>query len=124
MAKVLGVGGVFFKVEDMDAVRDWYRRVLDVEFSEWGSADFQNPAGGMTVLSPFKAETDYFAPSDKPFMINLLVEDLDGVLERARGEGVEPLGRQDESYGSFAWLMDPTGIKLELWEPKDAPAAA
>lgn len=126
MAKVLGVGGVFFKAQDTEGLRAWYRRVLGVEFSNWGSADFPHPDKGMTVFSAFKADTDYFAPSTQPFMVNLIVDDLDGVLERVRAEGVEVLGRQDESYGSFAWVMDPAGTKLELWEPKEAetPSAA
>lgn len=117
MAKVLGIGGVFFKADDPDALRDWYRRVLDLSFAEWGSADFKHPDRGMTVFSPFKADTDYFAPSDRPFMINLIVDDLDGVLARAEGEGVRPLGRDDQDYGRFAWLLDPAGTKIELWEP-------
>jgi len=125
MAKVLGLGGVFFKADDPDAVRAWYTRVLGVEFKEWGSADFPHPDTGVTVFTPFKADTDYFAPSTQPFMVNLIVDDLDGVLARAAAEGAEALGRQDEDYGNFAWLMDPAGVKVELWEPKDwTPPAA
>lgn len=116
MAKVLGVGGIFFK-GDAEALRDWYARVLGIAFSQWGSAEFVGAAGARTVLAPFKAETDYFAPSTQPFMINLLVEGLDDLLAKAEAEGATILGRQSESYGSFAWLMDPAGVKLELWEP-------
>lgn len=124
MAKVVGLGGVFFKAQDRDALRDWYRRVLGVEFSSWGSADFTMPDKSMTVFSPFAADTDYFAPSTLPFMVNLIVDDLDGVLARAASQGVEPTGRQDEDYGAFAWVIDPSGLKLELWEPKDSVAVA
>lgn len=124
MARVLGLGGVFFKAENLDALRGWYRRVLGFEFAEWGSVDFKHPDKGMTVWSPFPADTTYFAPSTQPFMINLIVDDLDGVLARAKGEGVEPLGRDDQDYGKFAWLLDPAGVKVELWEPLDGDVDA
>lgn len=122
MAKILGIGGVFFKAEDCDAVRTWYRDVLGFAIEDWGGAMFAHPATGYTVWSPFKADTTYFAPSTQPFMINLIVDDLDGVLARAAGYGVEPLGRDDsDPSGRFAWLLDPAGIRVELWQP---PASA
>jgi len=118
MTGVLGIGGVFFKAEDGDAVRAWYRDVLGFDIQDWGGAMFQHPAKGYTVWSPFKADTSYFAPSTQPFMINLIVEDMDGVLARALAAGVSPLGRDDsDPSGRFAWLLDPAGIKVELWEP-------
>jgi predicted enzyme related to lactoylglutathione lyase len=116
VAKVVSLGGVFFKC-DADAARAWYERVLGVRFSEWGSAELPVPADGVTVLSPFKRDTDYFAPSNQPFMINLRVDGLDGVVERIEREGETILGRQDEPYGRFAWLMGPEDVKIELWEP-------
>ena len=118
MAKVLGIGGVFFKTADGDAVRDWYRRVLDFPIADWGGAIFEHPSRGVVVWSPFAADSDYFDPSNLPFMVNLIVDDLDGVLARATAEGVEPLGRSDDdAQGRFAWLLDPAGLKVELWEP-------
>jgi catechol 2,3-dioxygenase-like lactoylglutathione lyase family enzyme len=118
MAKVLGIGGVFFKAGDGDAVRAWYARVLGFEIAEWGGATFAHPKRGQQVWSPFKADTDYFAPSAAGFMVNLIVDDLDAVLARAAAEGVEPLGREDgDPNGRFAWLLDPAGVKIELWEP-------
>lgn len=116
MAKVVGIGGFFFKAEDPKAVREWYARVLGFEVHDWGGAVFEPPKGSQATWSPFAADADYFAPSAAPFMINFIVDDIDGVLARAAAEGVEPLGRQDEGYGRFAWLMDPTGVKIELWE--------
>jgi predicted enzyme related to lactoylglutathione lyase len=116
MTGIVGIGGVFFK-SDVKATQDWYARVLGVRFSDWGSAEFPSASAGQTVLGPFSADTDYFAPSTQPFMINLLVEDMDGMIARIETAGVQLLGRQDESYGRFIWLMDPNGIKLELWEP-------
>ena len=118
MAKVLGLGGVFFKVQDPEGVRAWYAKVLGIEFDAYGGTHFKHPDKGVTVLTPFKADTDYFKPSTAPFMINLIVDDLDGVLAHAKAAGVEPLGRQDADYGNFAWLLDPAGVKLELWQPK------
>jgi predicted enzyme related to lactoylglutathione lyase len=118
MAKVLGIGGVFFKAADKAAVRDWYSRVLGVEFSQWGGAKFEHPTVGSINLTPFAADTDHFKPSDQPFMINLIVDDLDGVLAHAQAAGETPLGREDHGeYGKFAWLMDPAGVKVELWQP-------
>lgn len=119
MAKVLGIGGVFFKVADTAALGAWYARVLGVEVQAWGGATFPPLPHGVTVWSPFKTSSDYFAPSDQPFMVNFVVDDLDGVLARAKAEGAQPLGRNDKDpSGRFAWLMDPAGVKIELWEPK------
>ena len=117
MAKVLGIGGVFFKTQDPQALRDWYARVLGFEVNDWGGVAFEPPPGGSQAWSIFAADTDHFAPSEQPFMINLTVDDLDGVLARAAEAGVEPLGRQnDDTFGHFAWLMDPAGVKVELWQ--------
>ncbi|NEX95035.1 VOC family protein [Caulobacter sp. 17J65-9] len=123
MAKVLGLGGIFFKAADGDALSDWYRRVLGFEIQDgWGGAMWPHPQQGFTLWSPFKADTTYFEPSAQPFMINLIVDDLDGVLARAKDAGVEPLGREDgDANGQFAWLLDPAGVKVELWQP---PAGA
>lgn len=124
MAKVLGVGGVFFKSKDGKAMQDWYSRVLGLEFHDWGGVVFTPDAaaahpGAGTVFSPFKADTDYFAPSDKDYMFNLMVDDLDGILARAKSEGVEPIKMfPDEMNGRFAHIMDPEGRKIELWQPR------
>jgi catechol 2,3-dioxygenase-like lactoylglutathione lyase family enzyme len=122
MAKVLGIGGVFFKAEDGQAVRDWYARVLGFTVEDWGGVVFPATGTAYQVWSPFKADTDYFQPSASPYMLNLMVDDLDGVLAKAKAEGVEPTGRQDdENFGKFAWVMDPNGLKVELWEPAAKP---
>lgn len=123
MAKVLGLGGIFFKAADGAALGDWYRRVLGFEIQDgWGGTMWPHPQQGFTLWSPFKADTSYFEPSTQPFMINLIVDDLDGVLAKAEAAGVTPLGREDgDPNGRFAWLLDPAGIKVELWQP---PAGA
>ncbi|MEP7211241.1 MAG: VOC family protein [Alphaproteobacteria bacterium] len=124
MAKVLGVGGVFFKAKDPKALGAWYKTVLGLEMQDWGGAVLRPDAmaahpGAATVFSPFKADTTHFEPSTKDFMINLAVDDLDGILARCAEHGVTPIKTMpDEGMGKFAHIMDPDGNKLELWEPK------
>ncbi len=118
MAKVLGVGGVFFKTADPATLTAWYRRVLGLEVEAWGGVVFPPLPRGQTVWTPFAAASDHFAPSALEMMINFVVDDLDGVLARATGEGAEFVGREDaDQFGRFAWLLDPDGRKIELWEP-------
>ncbi|WP_304190395.1 VOC family protein [Phenylobacterium aquaticum] len=118
MARVLGIGGVFFKAEAPKALAAWYARVLGFPVEDWGGAQWPHPDRGYSLWTAFPRDTTHFAPSEAPFMINLIVEDLDGVLAKAASEGVEPLGRDDsDAYGRFAWIMDPAGLKVELWEP-------
>ncbi len=117
MAKVTGLGGIFYKVADTEATKAWYQENLGVG-GEWGAMfPFKkDDPEGFTLLSPFKAATDYFAPSEAPFMINLRVDDLDGMIADLAAKGVPILGRQDEDYGRFAWILDLDGIKVELWQ--------
>lgn len=124
MAKVLGIGGIFFKARDADALRDWYRRALGLAINDWGGVVFtpelaaSHPGAG-TVWSPFKADTGYFAPSTKDVMINFMVDDLSSMLARLAAEGVKDVKvLPDEPNGRFAHLLDPEGNKIELWEPK------
>ncbi|MDQ3144186.1 MAG: VOC family protein [Pseudomonadota bacterium] len=117
MAKVTGLGGIFYKVADTAATQAWYQENLGVG-GEWG-AMFpykKDDPEGFSLLSPFKADSDYFAPSAAPFMINLRVDDLDGMIADLAVKGIAILGRQDEDYGRFAWILDPDGIKVELWQ--------
>jgi predicted enzyme related to lactoylglutathione lyase len=122
--KVIGLGGLFFKSVNPAAMRDWYGNVLGLAFEDWGGIVFLPETaaahqGAGTVFSPFKADTDYFAPSDKEFMFNLMVNDLDGILARCAEHGVTPQGKVlDEFNGRFAHIMDPEGRKIELWQPK------
>lgn len=120
MAKVLGVGGIFFKSPDPKRLYDWYARHLGMELSEWGTAYFpQNlPANSQTVWSAFPAATEYFAPSSKEFMFNLIVDDLEEALKQVKSGGAELIGDIEKmEYGSFGWFIDPDGNKVELWEP-------
>lgn len=117
MTRVTGLGGVFYKVEDPERTRRWYEETLGIG-GEWGaifprSAD---SAESYSLLSPFKAGSDYFDPSAASFMINLRVDDLEALLGGLRAKGVEILGTQNEDYGRFAWILDCDGIKIELWQ--------
>ena len=113
MAKVLGVGGIFFRSPDPQRLHDWYARWLNMELQSWGTAFSPGsmPANGQTVWSAFHANTDYFLPSQKEFMFNLVVDNLEEALAQVIGT-VEKL-----EYGSLGWFLDPDGNKVELWEP-------
>ena len=127
MKHVLGIGGVFFKAQDPEKLAAWYREHLGLEVEEYGGVTFRegpNPNETLparqayTVWSPFPSDTDYFAPSAKPFMINFRVDDLAWLLTQLRAEGVEVDAKTDESeFGKFGWAMDPEGNRVELWEP-------
>ena len=120
MARVTGLGGVFYKVADSERTKAWYRDKLGLG-GDWGIMFRWADEGGedpYSLLSTFKETTDYLAPSAERFMINLRVDDLDGMLAELEGKGIEILGRQDEDYGNFAWILDCDGIKIELWQQK------
>ena len=128
MPKVLGVGGLFFKSADPAATNEWYGRVLGIKAEPWGIVFTPDAAaahpGAATIFSPFKSDTDYFAPSDKEFMFNLMVDHLDAMLARCAEHWVTPVKTfPDEANGRFAHIMDPEGRKIELWEPKPMPGA-
>lgn len=119
MARVLGIGGVFVKSQDVEALRRWYRDVLGLDLQDWGGAQFW-ATGERTygVWSGFKADTKYFEPSAREFMVNFRVDDLDGLLARLRAHGAQVLDRREEGAdGKFGYAMDPDGTLLELWEP-------
>ena len=120
MARVTGLGGVFYKVANPAATRAWYAEHLGMAVDDYGCtfAPDADPKA-QTVWSPFKAATDYFAPSERPFMVNFRVDDLDALLAELAAKGIACVGEpQDESYGKFGWIMDPDGLKIELWEPR------
>lgn len=124
--RVTGIGGIFFKSKDPAAMRTWYGKHLGFVFTEWGGSQFDwrsadgSGEKGYTLWTPFKENTKYFQPSDKPFMINYRVANLTWLLEELKKEGIEPVGKlQDEPYGKFAHIMDPEGNKIELWEPSE-----
>ncbi len=127
MAKVTGIGGVFFKAKDPEALKKWYVDHLGFDLEEWGGAIFHwkadqeaQSASGMTVWHLADAGGDWFEPSKSQVMINYRVDDLIELLAQLKALGVEPIKGPDEEFnGKFAWVMDPEGNKVELWEPKD-----
>ena len=122
MANVLGIGGVFVKSKDPDALRAWYRDMLGVEIQSWGGAQFwSTPAKTYAVWSAFEASSKYFEPSDKEFMVNFRVDDLDGLLVKLRDKGVQVLDRREDTEdGKFGYAVDRDGTLLELWQPATA----
>lgn len=122
MARVLGVGGVFFRSQDPGRLREWYRKWLGIEAEGEGGASFfpaDLPPDSVTVWSPFPAATDYFGPSGQAFMVNLIVDDLDAALAQVRAGGAEVQeATESYDYGRFGWFTDPDGHRVELWQPK------
>ena len=123
MKRVVGIGGVFIKARDPEALRAWYQRHLGIDVQDWGGTAFPwNKPDGVTVWSIFPDTSEYFAPSRAAFMVNYVVEDLHAVLEALRAEGcdVDPKVEASE-FGAFGWVMDPEGNRVELWQPPAAP---
>lgn len=117
MAKILGLGGVFLKVDKKTAYTKWWKTHMGVDISEWGSMEWANDGKAYTVLCPFDKDSDYFDGSDAPFMINLRVDDVRAMRKKAKAGGAKMVGEiSDEGYGIFAWFLDPQGIKVELWQ--------
>ena len=122
MKRVTGIGGVFFKAKDPAALGAWYKTHLGIDVQDWGGAAFTwadsdgKPVGGTTAWSV--GDGSNFAPSNASFMVNYRVEDLAALLEALRAEGCDILETTDDpEYGQFAWIMDPEGNKVELWQP-------
>jgi predicted enzyme related to lactoylglutathione lyase len=121
--RVTGLGGLFFKTDDPDKIKQWYRDHLGLNTDDYGCTFWWKDEQGnkcSTQWSPFKMDTKYFEPSKKEFMMNFRVNDLAGLLEELKKEGVTVVGTMEEyEYGKFGWILDPEGNKLELWEPID-----
>ena len=128
MKRVTGIGGIFIKAKDPEALRDWYRKHLGLDVQEWGGVAFRwhepgrPDTNGSTVWSVMPESSDYFAPSKAPFMVNYRVDDLHALLEVLRKEGCDVDDEVEKSeYGQFGWVMDPEGNRVELWEPPPGP---
>lgn len=119
---ITGVGGVFFKAKDPKALAAWYRDVLGMPVEAWGGASLRYDAPRhppALAWSAFPSSTKYFAPSTSGMMIDYAVDDMDALLARLRSKGVTVLKRDDgDPNGRFAWILDPEGNKVELWEPR------
>jgi predicted enzyme related to lactoylglutathione lyase len=124
--RVTGIGGIFFRTKDPKAVKDWYGDNLGLAISEYGSSfEFRNANRPDEInylqWSPFDENTDYFDPSDKEFMINYRVQNIEGLVKKLRDNGVTILDSiETYSYGKFVHILDLEGNKIELWEPVDS----
>lgn len=119
MAKAVGVGGVFLRANDPKALSQWYVEHLGIPSLGGGSLGFDGPeSAGMTVFAHFPQDTRYFGEGAQQAMVNFRVDDLDALLKKLEEAGVriDPK-RDDYSYGKFAWIWDPEGNRVELWEP-------
>lgn len=117
MARITGLGGVFYVVKDPEATRAWYRDKLGIDGPygpqlAWSEESKPNP---YSLISHFADDT-YVRPGKGGFMVNLRVDDLDGFVKLLKKRGVKVLDKVDEGYGKFAWVLDPDGVKIELWE--------
>jgi glyoxylase I family protein len=117
---VTGIGGVFFRAKDPNALADWYKKhlgvfAMDDKYEPWAQA------AGPTVFMPFPADTDYFGDKSQQFMINFRVDDLDGLLKQLKNDNVKIVKDIEEQagVGRFTHIEDPEGNRIELWEPVD-----
>jgi len=121
--RVTGIGGVFFKAENPELLRNWYKKYLGLATDDYGCTFWwkdNNGNAASTQWSAFAADTTYFKPSEKQFMQNFRVHDLDSLITSLKAEGVTLVGEPESyDYGKFAWILDPEGNKIELWQPND-----
>lgn len=124
--KVTGIGGIFFFSENPDKTKEWYSENLGLEVNQWGSSfEFRNANRPDEInylqWSPFKKGSDYFSPSKKEFMINYRVQNIEGLVNKLKNNGVIILDSiETYDYGKFVHIMDAEGNKIELWEPIDS----
>ena len=120
MAKVIGLGGVFFRSEDPAALRAWYGEHLGMPVTEYGASFLPKalPSSGYQLWSPFVKDSEYLGGPNQSYMINLMVDDLAGCLQAVTKGGAKDVRGPDVSeYGAFGWFEDPDGNRIELWQP-------
>ena len=124
--KVTGIGGIFFRSKNPKEINEWYGKNLGLAIDDYGSPfEFRNANNPEEInylrWSAFEEETDYFNPSEKEFMINYRVQNIEGLVKQLRENGVQIVDSIEEyEYGKFVHIMDPEGNKIELWEPIDS----
>ena len=118
---ITGIGGIFVVSKNPKALAAWYRDVLGISLEPWGGAKFRYDATGhppVAVWNAFREGSSYLAPSQREFMLDFAVDDLDAFLARLKAKGVTIIKRDDSGpTGKFAWILDPDGTKIELWQP-------
>lgn len=125
MKRVTGIGGIFFKCNDPEKIKEWYKTHLGFDMEQYGTQfewhDSADPAKkGYTLWTPFSGKTKYFEPSSKDFMINYRVDNLEALVEELKKEGVTVLDNiETYEYGKFVHILDEEGNKIELFEPAD-----
>jgi predicted enzyme related to lactoylglutathione lyase len=120
VGRVTGVGGIFVTSKDPKALAHWYKDVLGITLEPWGGAILRYDAPGhppMALWNAMPENSDEIAPSHCDFMINFAVDDLDAFVARLGTKGVNILKREGDQTGKFAWILDPDGTKIELWQP-------
>ena len=114
---VEGIGGVFFRARDPEALRSWYAEHLGIEMEDYGTT-FTAREGDQTVWAPFPADSQYFGAGEQQLMVNFRVRSLEAMLDQLRAAGVPVDDRvHEQQYGRFGWAVDPEGNRFELWEP-------
>ena len=126
MKKVTGIGGIFFKCQDVDKTSAWYKKHLGLDTDQYSTTfawrqESDPEKKGFTQWSPFKQSTEYFGPSTKEFMINFRVDDIEALVAELKKDGVTVLDEIETfEYGKFVHILDEEGNKIELWEPVDS----
>jgi len=119
---VTGIGGIFVKSKDPKRLAQWYRDALGLDVASWGGAALAFDAPGhppKISWAAFPESSDHMSPSRREFMVNFAVDDMDAIIARLTAMGVPVLKRSDDDpFGRFAWIQDPDGTKIELWQPK------
>ena len=126
MKHIKAIGGVFIRSKDPEALKEWYKEILGLNFDDYLASvipvtkeDAEKEA--YSVLGLFPQNTEYFNPSQENVMINFRVEDLPSLIENLENKGITVMGPEKFEQGLFAWIMDPEGRKIELWELPDKP---
>jgi predicted enzyme related to lactoylglutathione lyase len=122
MAKAVGIGGIFLKARDPKALSQWYATHFGIPDQGGGSLGFDGPEStGMTVFAHFPLDSAYFGEAAQPAMVNFRVDVLDALLAQLAESGVRIDPKRDDApYGKFAWIWDPEGNRVELWQPLPA----
>ena len=122
--KVTGIGGIFFFSDNIEETKDWYAKNLGLQINAWGSSSFESrdidrpEEINALQWTPFKKDSDYFAPSKKEFMVNYRVQNIELLLQKLKDNGVTILDEiASYDFGKFVHIMDTEGNKIELWEP-------